>query len=92
MLQCSSVSYSLLLSSFTSLWHLNALTRCPDLVDHISRSRYYLGLRNVIKANAEWSCTKKMPYTTKRREQVLAPVRVKIEHLCLAQVLGAFAC
>ncbi|MDA0994435.1 MAG: hypothetical protein O3A13_12505, partial [Proteobacteria bacterium] len=28
------VSFSFLLSSFTSLWHFNALTRCPVLVDH----------------------------------------------------------
>jgi integrase len=33
---CSSVSFSFLLSSLTSLWHFNALTRCPDLLDHIN--------------------------------------------------------
>ena len=31
-----SVSLSFLLSSFTSLWHFTTLTRCPNLVDHIT--------------------------------------------------------
>ena len=31
---------SFLLSSFTSLWQFNALTRCPDLLDHFTHNSH----------------------------------------------------
>jgi hypothetical protein len=30
------------LSFFTSLWHFNALTQCPDLVDHFIDTEGFL--------------------------------------------------
>jgi len=33
----SSVSFPFLFSLFTSSWHFSAITRCPDLVDHIKQ-------------------------------------------------------